>query len=50
MRVLVLGGYGTFGGHLIRLLANESRLTLICAGRTLEKAMSFGKELSLIHI
>ena len=44
MRVLVLGGYGTFGGRLIRLLADESRLTLICAGRTLERAQSFAKE------
>lgn len=44
MRVLVLGGYGTFGGHLIRLLSNEGRLTLICAGRALEKAQSFIEE------
>jgi len=41
MRVLVLGGYGTFGGRLIRLLADEPRLTLICAGRTIAKAKAF---------
>jgi len=41
MRVLVLGGYGTFGGRLIRLLADEDRLTLICAGRSFEKAEAF---------
>ena len=44
MRVLVLGGYGTFGGRLIRLLADDARLTLICAGRTLEKAQAFVNE------
>ncbi len=40
-RVLVLGGYGTFGGRLARLLADEPRLTLIVAGRSLEAAQSF---------
>lgn len=28
MRVLIVGGYGTFGGRLAHLLANESRLTI----------------------
>lgn len=41
LRVLVLGGYGTFGGRLVQLLADESRLTLIVAGRSLEQAESF---------
>ena len=47
MRVLVLGGYGTFGGRLIRLLADEERLTLICAGRSLEKAQAFAAGLEI---
>jgi hypothetical protein len=41
MRVLILGGYGIFGGRLVRLLADESRLTLIIAGRSRDKAAAF---------
>lgn len=41
MRVLIVGGYGTFGGRLAHLLANESRLTLLIAGRSLAKAQAF---------
>ena len=41
LRVLILGGYGTFGGRLARLLADEARLTLIIAGRSLERAEAF---------
>ena len=40
-RVLILGGYGTFGGRLARLLADEPRLTLIVAGRARDKAEGF---------
>lgn len=38
MRVLVVGGYGVFGGRLARLLADELRLTLLLAGRSEAKA------------
>lgn len=38
MRVLVVGGYGVFGGRLARLLADEPRLTLLLAGRSGAKA------------
>src|SRR5690606_10012045 len=41
LTVLVIGGYGTFGSRLCRLLADEPRLTLIVAGRSLEKAEAF---------
>ena len=41
MRVLILGGYGTFGGRLVKLLADEARLTLIVTGRSLAKAAAF---------
>src|SRR4051812_49403058 len=41
LRVLILGGYGTFGGRLARLLADDARLTLILAGRSLNKAQTF---------
>src|ERR1700757_1186249 len=39
--VLILGGYGTFGGRLAQLLADEPRLTLLIAGRAREKAAAF---------
>jgi hypothetical protein len=41
LRILILGGYGTFGGRLVRLLADEPRLTLLIAGRSLDKATAF---------
>ena len=41
LRILILGGYGAFGGRLMRLLAEEQKLTLICAGRSLQKAEAF---------
>ena len=41
MRVLILGGYGTFGGRLAQLLADERRLTLVIAGRSRQKADAF---------
>jgi hypothetical protein len=40
-RILIFGGYGTFGGRLVRLLADEPRLTLLVAGRSLARAKSF---------
>jgi len=40
-KILIIGGYGTFGGRIARLLADESRLELLIAGRTLQKARSF---------
>ncbi len=41
LKVLILGGYGTFGGRLAELLADEASLTLIIAGRSREKAAAF---------
>ncbi|MER9896097.1 saccharopine dehydrogenase NADP-binding domain-containing protein [Mesorhizobium sp. M0119] len=38
MKVLVVGGYGTFGGRTVELLEGEPRLILIVAGRSLAKA------------
>src|SRR5215470_7207553 len=40
-KILILGGYGTFGGRLARLLADEPRLTVLIAGRSLAKAKAF---------
>jgi hypothetical protein len=33
-RILIVGGYGTFGGRLVELLESDSRLTLLVAGRS----------------
>jgi len=41
MKILILGGYGTFGGRLAYLLAGEERLTLLIAGRSIQKAKKF---------
>jgi hypothetical protein len=41
MNILILGGYGTFGGRLAYLLAEEERVTLLIAGRSIQKAKKF---------
>ena len=45
MRVLIVGGYGTFGSRLARLLANDDRLHPIVAGRSLSAARKLAVEL-----
>jgi hypothetical protein len=40
LTVLIVGGYGTFGGRIVELLDREPRLTLIVAGRSLAKAQA----------
>ncbi len=44
-KILILGGYGTFGCRLAQLLADESQLTLVIAGRSLAKAQRLCAEL-----
>src|SRR5262245_55803704 len=46
MEVLVIGGYGTFGARLVQLLAGESRLTLVIAGRLAARAEAFCAKLA----
>ncbi|MBS0417252.1 MAG: DUF4166 domain-containing protein [Proteobacteria bacterium] len=41
MKILVVGGYGTFGGRLVDLLADESRLEILVAGRSEQRAADF---------
>ncbi|MBY2995854.1 DUF4166 domain-containing protein [Rhizobium leguminosarum] len=43
--LLIIGGYGTFGGRLARLLGDEPRLRLLVGGRSLEKADDFVADL-----
>ncbi len=45
LKLLILGGYGTFGGRLAQLLADESRLTILIAGRSHAKASTFCSQL-----
>jgi len=40
-RILIVGGYGTFGGRLVELLEDDARLTLLIAGRSLEQARTY---------
>jgi len=44
-RVLILGGYGTFGSRIVRLLARHKRWSLIVAGRSQQKAEAFVRSL-----
>jgi hypothetical protein len=41
LKLLIVGGYGTFGGRIVELLKEEPRLTLVIAGRSLERAAAF---------
>ncbi len=40
-RILIVGGYGTFGGRLVELLESDARLTLLIAGRSLDRARTY---------
>lgn len=41
MKILILGGYGVFGGRLARLLSDCAELEIIIAGRDLARATAF---------
>jgi len=41
MQVLILGGYGTFGGRLAQMLAADARVHLMIAGRSVAQAQIF---------
>ena len=45
LRVLILGGYGNFGGYAARALAGDARITLVIAGRSLARAQAFAEGL-----
>ncbi|MBL4865968.1 MAG: saccharopine dehydrogenase NADP-binding domain-containing protein [Pseudomonadales bacterium] len=44
--ILILGGYGNFGGKISAALAKDSSIKLIVAGRNGRKAEDFARELS----
>jgi hypothetical protein len=41
LRLLIVGGYGSFGGRIVELLEDEPRLTIIVAGRSLKRAQDY---------
>lgn len=41
MKILILGGYGVFGGRLATLLSDLPALELLIAGRSLTRATAF---------
>lgn len=41
MKILIIGGYGVFGGRLVDLLLDDPRLEILVAGRNLAAARSF---------
>jgi Domain of unknown function (DUF4166)/Saccharopine dehydrogenase NADP binding domain len=41
VKILIIGGYGTFGGRVAELLSDTEALTLIIAGRSETKAITF---------
>lgn len=47
VRILILGGYGTFGSHIARKLSQEKDLFVIIAGRREEKAMAEAQKLGV---
>lgn len=40
-RILIIGGYGNFGGYIARTLANEPHIVLLIGGRSVAKATAF---------
>ncbi len=47
MKVMVIGGYGNFGGRLVMNLAKHSDCEIIIAGRSLVKAKEFQSQILL---
>ena len=41
MKILIVGGYGTFGGRLVDLVSNTADLEIIVAGRNITKGKAF---------
>jgi NAD(P)-dependent dehydrogenase (short-subunit alcohol dehydrogenase family) len=48
-RVLIIGGYGNFGGYIARGLARDAEVRLIIGGRSEEKARAFAASLDAAH-
>lgn len=46
LKILILGGYGVFGGRLVELLSDLSELTLLICGRSEKKAAAYCRSVS----
>lgn len=47
LSVLILGGYGFFGGRIAKALAGDARIRLLLSGRDIDKASAKTRELGL---
>jgi len=41
LKILIVGGYGIFGGRIVELLESEPRFTILVAGRSIDKASTY---------
>jgi len=48
-RVLIIGGYGNFGGYIARALAADPNITVLIAGRSVDKARAAAAGLAAIN-
>ncbi|MCP4090266.1 MAG: potassium transporter, partial [Gammaproteobacteria bacterium] len=48
-RVLIIGGYGSFGSFITRKLALENDIQVVIAGRSLDKAQALAGTLKAVH-
>jgi NAD(P)-dependent dehydrogenase (short-subunit alcohol dehydrogenase family) len=48
-RVLIIGGYGNFGGYIARSLAPDPNILLLIGGRSAKKAHAFAASLEAAH-
>lgn len=48
-RVLIIGGYGNFGGYIARALATDPNISLLIAGRSRVKAEAFASSLNALN-
>lgn len=47
--ILIIGGYGNFGGFIAKTLAQEGNMQIIIAGRSLEKARDFADGIAAVN-
>jgi hypothetical protein len=45
-KLLIIGGYGSFGGRLATILADYGELTILIGGRSLHKARQFARNIA----
>ena len=48
-RVLIIGGYGNFGGYIARSLAGDAEIRLLVGGRSVAKGQAFIASIQPVH-